>query len=320
MAEAESAEGEAPLTMPPQDESGFPALPMFGAECGELYNSCQVQRLVMLSTTLPGGLAASGMGALGPEQSQLQVGTQYMTRAGVLKAEFMSAGMLQTAFEGFSPLPFLQLNTQLAFCGQGLAMGVLQGLVLTPVGMIMGCANVMGQLSAEMITAIQPTPSDQLLLGAHAWGTPGSMGGVKGALEWQHQVLEGEGDDAKLVAMSAITLAVTAPYVTARGAPLERLAPSWALHAFHRPCAAHSLAASFERGASGKHVLTAGGTRTLSETSRLRSKFATTGVLGLALEVAGTKSNITFTTEANALPGAPLNPRFGAAVSLSPGP
>ena len=40
------------------------------------------------------------------------MGLAYMTPFGALKADFLSMGLVQTSFEGFSPLPFMQLNTQ----------------------------------------------------------------------------------------------------------------------------------------------------------------------------------------------------------------
>ena len=45
-------------------------------------------------------------------QVQGQMGLAYITPFGALKADFLSMGLVQTSFEGFSPLPFMQLNTQ----------------------------------------------------------------------------------------------------------------------------------------------------------------------------------------------------------------
>lgn len=217
--------------MPPANESGFPMLPMFGQEASELFNqACATgTSLFTMGTALREGVMMSGVGVIG-EASSAQVGTQVATPMGVLKAEVVSAGVLQTALEGFAPLPFLNFNTQLAFVPAGLAGGVLQSVMLTPVGMVMACANTGGQLSAEFLTGAAipnfansmapeeakggaptdkdaPTSSSQLLLGAHVWGLPGLLGGVKTAIEWQHAHVTA---DEELLGASSVTLGARA--------------------------------------------------------------------------------------------------------------
>ena len=56
--------------------------------------------------------------------------------------------MLQTTLEGFQPLPFMQLNSQLMFVnGVGLGMGMVN-VILPP---FILSANLMGQMSAELV-------------------------------------------------------------------------------------------------------------------------------------------------------------------------
>lgn len=267
------------------NEPGFPALPMFGGEAGELINAFQTHAMFTINSSPREGVMTNAMAMLGADASQASVGTQMLTSRGAVKAELVSHGMLQTSFEGFSPLPFMQLNTQLAFMPQGFAGGVLQSLVLTPVGMLMGCLNTGGQMSAEALTAFQPTPDSQLMLGFHLWGVPGLRGGVKGAVEWQHQEMDGDTPTSS----SAITLVCTSPYVRSDGSPLEAAERSTSLSVFHRTAAKHSMMASLDFAAGTDGKLTLGGTRELSEQTRLRGKWGTHGVLALALEVAGDK-------------------------------
>ena len=204
--EAEAAAGPPP-GMPPADESGFPMLPMFGGEISELYNSLSAaQSVVSLSTSVRDGVMTSGMAMLGESGSQAQVGTQLMTSRGTLKADLISAGMLQTTIEGFPPLSFLNLNLQLAFVPQGLAGGVLQSMLLTPVGMVMSSINTGGQMSCEFITGGAPSETSQVMLGAHWWGLPGLLGGCKAAMEFQHMVLD---KDENPVASSAVCRALS---------------------------------------------------------------------------------------------------------------
>ena len=87
--------------------------------------------MVTFGKSVRNRLSVSGMGALMPPQPQAQVGMQYQTSQGVLKAELLSAGLLQASFEGFQPLPIMQVNTQLAFVQHGLAMGALQSVLMT---------------------------------------------------------------------------------------------------------------------------------------------------------------------------------------------
>jgi hypothetical protein len=60
-----------------------------------------------------------------------------------------------------------------------LGCGELKSVLMTPVGMLMGMANIYGQMGAEFFTGMQPADGHQLLVGAHVWGLPGLYGGVK---------------------------------------------------------------------------------------------------------------------------------------------
>jgi len=300
--------------MPAADEPGFPQLSMFGGECNELFNSLSAaQSVFTLNTALRDGVMTSGMAMLSETSSQAQVGTQLVTSRGTLKAELVSQGMLQTSVEGFQPLPFLNVNLQLAFVPQGLAGGVLQTMLLTPVGMMMGYMNTGGQMSGEFITGFQPSPTSQVLLGCHVWGLPGLTGGAKTALEAQHMILDKDDD---LVASSAVTLACTAPFVAADGTKLAAYDPTLSISVFQRLSPLHSLAATMERKPGVGIHLTAGGTRQLSEHCRVRGKWGTSGILALALELAGEKSSVTLVSEVRT--SGALAPKFGATLSLSP--
>ena len=266
----------------------------FGGETGELWQALTAQTMLMINSSPTDGVNTSGMAILGAEQTHVQVGSQLLTSRGAVKAELMSNGMLQTSLEGFSPLPFTQFNTQLAFVPAGLAGGVVQGMLMTPVGMLMGCANTGGQLSSELLTGMQPSPTSQLLLGVHTWGIPGLRCGTKIALEWQvhRMATNAHGEpltDEPPLASSTVTLACTSPAVTASGAPLTHPERSASLSIFHRLSAAHSLAATLEWPAKAEGQLTIGGTRQISERARVRGKWGTSGVLAFALEVAGEK-------------------------------
>ena len=81
-----------------------------------------------------------------------------------------------------------------------------------------------------------------------------------------------------------------------------------------RPSPKHSMFASMEWPAKGEQGhLAVGGTRQLSDHARLRGKWGTQGLLALALEVAGDKSSMTFSTELSS-----SAPKFGVTVALSP--
>ena len=193
---------------------------------------------------------------------------------------------------------------------QGLAGGALQAVVMTPVGVLLGSANLFGQMCAEIITGGAPSESTQLMLGAHLWGQPGAFGGAKVAAELQHAVMDGE----ELVGTSAITLAATRPCVKADGSPAQT---SGSLSIAYRPSADYSLATSIERTPGGNHVLTAGGTRSLDGGKRLKGRVTTDGILALALDVAAEASSLTLCAELGLTPSAPPA-RFGATISLSP--
>ena len=221
--------------------------------------------------------------------------------------------MLQTTLEGLQPLPFLNMNLQLAFVPSGLAGGVLQSMILTPVGMVMTALNTGGQMSVDVISGAQPTPTSQVMLGFHWWGLPGLLGGCKAALEVQHMVMD---EQENPVASSAITMACTAPFVTPDGTKVAAIDPTVSLSVFQRLAGgSNTLAATIERTPKATHM-TAGGTRQLSESARVRGKWGTQGVLALALEVAGDKSSLTLVSEVNS--SGALNPKFGATLSLSP--
>jgi len=187
-------------------------------------------------------------------------------------------------------------------------------MIPTPIGMVVGSANAMGQLSVEALTGFQPAENHSLMLGAHAWGLPGLLGGVKTALEWRHDAVD---DEQRPVSGSSIVLACTSPFVSASGAPLAASARSVSLSVTQRLKMDHSLNASIDWATDGKVQMAAGGTRMISDSTRLRGKWGTTGVLALALETAVDKSSVNLVAEINALPGQPLAPKFGATVSLS---
>lgn len=309
------AEGGLPPGMPPANEPGAAMLPMFERDLGEWLQGFSTQTLITAATSPRDGVTTSALGVFGSEQSHMQLGTQVETeRFGVFKADLMPQGMLQTTMEGFSPLPFLGLNTQLAFVSQGFAGGVLQTMLMTPIAMISATANTASQLSAEAFTAFQPGPSSQVMLGAHAWGLPGIFCGHKVALEWQHREMDGE----KLVAMSTVALACTSPVVAASGAPLATPQRSVTMSAVHRLSEKASLSASLDLPANGDGSMKLGGSRQLSESTRLRGMYGTRGVLALALEMAADHSTVNLAAEFNTKAGAGLAPKFGATISLSP--
>lgn len=148
-----------PATEPmgnPLDEPGFPALPMFRAELGEWVNATTPARMANLAVSLREGFGASGMGMLHAEGGMATSGLTYATRLGALKAEVVSQGVLQTTLEGFMPLPFMQVTTQLLFMPQGLAGGAMQTVLMCPVGALMLSANLAGQLSADVTARAAP--------------------------------------------------------------------------------------------------------------------------------------------------------------------
>ena len=308
---AAPGEESAPLPQgPPIDEPGFPSLPMFGAEINELFGGCAPQQMAMVMLGLSDRMSLQGMGMLGA-QPQGQIGTAYASRFGVLKAEMVSAGVLQTSLEGFQPLPLpLQLNTQLAFMPQGLAMGAVQGVLMTPVGVALGNLNLAGQMSAEIVTGFEPAEGNQVLLGAHAWGLPGQLGGVKTAIEWQRMVMEG--DD--LVRSCAVTLACTRPlHEDKRDAPANV-----SLSVMQRMSPTTQLAFGMERNVEGgAHAMSIGGSRQLEGGNKVRAKWTTSGLLGIALEVVSEKTSLTLSTEVDSTPGKALCPKFGAVLSLN---
>lgn len=189
-------------------------------------------------------------------------------------------------------------------------MGALQGALMTPLGPLVASANLFGQMSCEFVTGVQPSENSQVMLGAHWWGMPDAYGGVKAAIEWQHhQLVEGE-----LAASSTVTAAVTRPSYRNDGSPAT---PSWSLAVAHRMSLSSALACQLESAAEAPHVLSVGGSRQLSDKYRLRGKWSTTGVLGLALEQQAEKSALTLSCEMDTTPGKGLSPKFGFVVQLS---
>ena len=60
-----------------------------------------------------------------------------------------------------------------------LGCGELKSVLLTPVGPLMGMANIYGQMGAEFVTGLPLPEGHQLMVGAHVWGLHGLYGGVK---------------------------------------------------------------------------------------------------------------------------------------------
>ena len=311
-----AAEVEPPPGMPPMDESGFQALPWAGGEANELFSSLSAaQSMLTANKEVVDGVMTTAMAMMSPRGSQAIFGTTLATAYGNLKAELVSAGMLQATLEGFEPLPFMMSSLQLAFVGPVPVGGVLQNQMLTPIGLLFTNVNTMGQYSAELLTGGGNPEGLMVKMGAHAWGLLGQgMHGVKGAIEFAHTVVEGEA----LKASSTITLACTAPFVTAKGEPLEERDPSFSLTAFQRLTPSNTLAATIERTPGEGIQMTAGGTRQMTEHTRLRGKWGTSGILALALEVASEKSSLTLTTELDCSGAAGLSPKFAATLNLSP--
>lgn len=300
--------------MPPADEPGFPCLPMFGGEINELFLQALATGTSMLtvSTQLRDGVMSSGVAMLGDSSAQAQIATQVATSRGTLKAELVSQGLLQATIENFQLLPFMNSTLQLCFVGPMLAGGTLQNMLLTPVGMLQTLVNTGGQMSAEFLTGFSPSDNSQVMIGAHAWGLPGLLCGYKAAMEWQNVQLDGE----DLVASSAVTLACTRPFVAADGTRCATVDPTVSLSVFARTSPTTSLAASIERAPKKGVTLTAGGTRQISDSARIRGKWGTTGLMAVALEVAGERSQLSLVTEISS--SGPLNPKFGATLNLSP--
>ena len=307
------AEPQPPPGMPPADEPGYPCLPMFGGEIGELFNSLNTgQSMLTIATQLREGVMSSGVAMLGDRSAQAQIATQVATSRGTLKAELVSQGLLQATIENFQLLPILNSTLQLCFVGPMLAGGTLMNMLVTPVGMLQTYVNTGGQMSAEFLTGAQPTETSQVMLGAHVWGVPGLACGYKTALEFQSMQIQGD----ELIGSSSVTLAMTRPLVDAAGSRLAEVDPTVSLSVFARTSAANSVAASIERHPKRGTHLTVGGTRQLTDSSRLRGKWGTQGLLAVALEVAGEKSQLSLVTEV--APSGALNPKFGVNLNLAP--
>ena len=138
---------------PPRDELSL-GLGMLGGP-GPLLNAVTPQQMLMFGVGIKEGVSVNGMGMLAAEQSQAVLTGNYQTRHGALGATLVQPcgqpTMLQTTLEGFQPLPFMQLNSQLMFVnGVGLGMGMVN-VILPP---FILSANLMGQMSAEPYTRI----------------------------------------------------------------------------------------------------------------------------------------------------------------------
>jgi len=178
--------------------------------------------------------------------------------------------------------------------------------------------NPILQWGAEFAFGMPNEAQDSMLLiGLHGWGARQTVGGFKAAVEYKHFEVENE----QLVEGSTVSLAVTAPRFEDNKPTTN--APSWSLSAFKQYGMNHSACAVFEASPSGECVLTAGGTRKIDDTCKLRGKLNTKGVLGLALELAGTKdlavvgdkAGLTLNCEVASI--GPLNPKVGAVLQLS---
>lgn len=300
--------------MPPRDEPGFPSLPFFAAGANELFQTLTPTRMLTMSCSVRDSMATTVMAMQNQGQTAGQLGLQYASPLGMLKLEGASQGLVNVTLEGFQPLPILSLNTTLGFVGGMLGCGELRSVLMTPVGMLMGMANIYGQMGAEFFTALQPKEGHQLLVGAHVWGLPGLYGGVKCAAEWTREVVVAE----ELQSQCSITAAVTRPYLSNDGSPGV---PSYSLTVCHRPNAESTLALQYE-GTPGKEgapagVLTLAGARQLSEAQRLKARWNTQGLLALALEQAGQKHMLSFIGEVDTSPNATgLSPKFGVNLQL----
>ena len=65
------------MMMPPNDESAFPALPMFAADAGELARATAPANMLMIATSVSDALAASAMAFGGADGVQAQSGLSY---------------------------------------------------------------------------------------------------------------------------------------------------------------------------------------------------------------------------------------------------
>lgn len=301
-----------PATEPmgnPLDEPGFPALPMFRAELGEWVNATTPARMANLAVSLREGFGASGMGMLHAEGGMATSGLTYATRLGALKAEVVSQGVLQTTLEGFMPLPFMQVTTQLLFMPQGLAGGAMQTVLMCPVGALMLSANLAGQLSADVVTGLQPFgETSQVMMGAHMWGLPGAWGGSKFAVEYMQAIAGVEGEPPERV--GTVTAEFTRPR---KGSPNGASA---SLSACHQLGGGSALNLSFEMTPQGERVLSMGGSKPLGPRAKLRGRVASSGLLALALQLETSASQLTLASEIDTS-GASRPPKFGATLQMS---
>jgi len=300
---------------PPLDEPGFPALQMFMGDVNEIIHSLAPHRMVQFSCGLRENVSMRGMGMLTGSGTNAQLSVNAQTSRGNFSAEAISQGVVQLAAE-LNPLPIMQLSTQLAFmpflCG-----GQASAVLMTPVGPLFGHANLMGQLSAELLAGAPLSETSQLMVGVHGWGKPGTLGGVKAGVEYQHVVLQ----DEQLKSMSTISLLCTAPRPQGPGA---KAAPSWSFAA-SKKWMDNCMFSSFDVSPDGEATLTAGGTRKIDESTTLKGTYNSKSVLGLALEMAGNKNtplvgekaNVTLTCNVDTAANKPLSPKVGAILQFS---
>ena len=292
---------------PPRDEPGIPALQMFAADAAELQRNTTPNNLVTIQSNLLDRFGFSAFGVTSNDGAQGQAGLSYNTRFGVLKAEMISMGVVQTSLEGLQLLPFTNISTQLAFMNRQLCMGGLQAALVTGIGVGVASVNLAGQMSAELVTGMMPSEENRLILGTHIWGLPGQYGGMMAAFEWQKAVMDGE----DLKELSTRTMACTRPHEGSTAGS------SATLTATHRTAGNHVLMSSFTSSASKGSVLSFGGSRQLHEGVRFHGRWSSSGVLGLALEVSGPQSRLCLFSEANPS-GVDLSPKFGISVDLTP--
>ena len=96
------------------------------------------------------------------------------------------------------------------------------------------------------------------------------------------------------------------------------MASSVSLSAAYRTANQHSLVASVDKSDGAGAVIAMGGSRKLSDAHRLRGRWATNGVLGVALECASEHSMLSVCAQVNSTPGKDLEPKFGATIQISP--
>lgn len=294
--------------MPPREEPAFPSLPWAAGGIAELFDGVTPKTLFQTQVSVRDGMAAQGVGMMQQGSAFGQAGLQYASPLGMLKADLISQGVVNLSLEGFQPLPIMLLNTKLSFMSGMLVGGEMASVLFTPLGVMSGFANLYGQMSGELVLPIQQE-GGMVMMGVHTWGMPGIFGGYKAAIEWSREVVVNDEPQSHCT----VTAAITKPHMTNDGEPGT---PLYTLSAFHRMSEASVLAVQVEKGAQGA-TLSIGGSRQLSEAQRLKARWNTQGILGLALEQAGEKSVLSLCGEVDSTPGRPLNPKFGVTLQMS---